>query len=147
MWQTAEEMFGRGCYNVFRRLDRHYRTNEGQAFEIGEKAILRRLFESDWNGGLRVQYSSRHWLNDIDRCVRTVAGEPFVPHTLEAALNAAFAKGASRVFEDEFLLIKGFGNGNAHLRFRRRDVLEKLNLVIAAYANNRGLPDARGRAA
>jgi hypothetical protein len=147
MWQTAEEMFGRGCYNVFRRLDRHYRTNQGQAFEIGEKAVLRRLFESDWNGGLRVQYSSRHWLNDIDRCVLTVAGKAFVPHALEAAINAAFAKGASRVFENGYLQIKGFANGNAHLRFKRRDVLEQLNRVIAAYADNRGLPDARGQAA
>jgi hypothetical protein len=147
MWQTAEEMFGRGCYNVFRGLDRHYRTNEGQAFEIGEKAVLRRLFESDWRGGLRVQYSSRHWLNDIDRCVLTMAGEPFVPHALEAALNAAFAKGASRVFENRFLQIKGFSNGNGHLRFKEREVLVKLNRVIAAYADHRGLPDARGRAA
>ena len=147
MFQAAEEMFGRGAYNVFRQLDRHYRTNDGQAFEVGRKSVLRRVFESDWNGGLRVRYDARHWVNDVDRVFTTLDGRQFTPHSLEAALNAALAKGASRVFENEFIRVRGFGNGNGHLWLKRDDLRERLNRVIAAYCHNNALPDARRRAA
>ena len=147
MFQEAEEMFGRGVYNVFRQLDRHYRTNAGQAFEVGRKSVLRRVFESDWNGGLRVRYDARHWVNDVDRVFTTLDGRPFTPHALEAALNAALAKGASRVFENEYFRVRGFRNGNGHMWLKRDDLREKLNRLIAAYCDHNALPDDRRRAA
>ena len=147
MHQQADEMFQRGVYNVFRKLDRCYRTNDAEPFRISRKNVLHWMFESDWDGGLRVNYHARATWNDLDRVMTTLDGKRFEAYRLEAAVNKAFARGAARVYEDQYFRIKGFKNQNAHLELRRADLLEKANQLIAAYCHGRGLADGRPRAA
>lgn len=140
MYQTADAMFARGVYNVFRRLDRHYRTNDREPFRLGPKAVIRGVVDTWARPRLSVCYRRSALLNDIDRVLRVLDGKTFVAHSFESALNAAWKHG--NTFEDDYVKVRAFGNGNAHIWFKREDLLERINDTIAAYCGGNALVDA-----
>ena len=144
MYQDAGSMFNRGLVNVFKKLDSSYRTNEKEAFKVGKKIVIRQMF-SNWLGTLSVNYgrysSGDGIINDLDRVFKVLAGDKHDPRGLEYAINAHFKKGVY-VYEDSYYRIKGFKNGNAHIEFKRDDLLEKANDIIADYYGGT-IPDAR----
>ncbi len=129
--QDAGKMFARGLVNVFRRLSRVHRTNTNSPFKVNEKAILPGMFRQRYDRGLEVSHYTHEYLNDIDRVIKTLAGETHHPRSLEMAVNAAMVDGS--VYEDAFYQIKGFGNGNMHMKFKRSDLLDKANRIIAEH--------------
>lgn len=147
MHQTADAMFARGVYNVFRQIKRgHYRTNEREPFEIGRKNILTGWFEPNWlRPGLHVSHWRADLINDVDRIVSVFSGRPYTARRLESALNGAFEDGTTSTYEDEQLRIRGFRNGNAHLTFRAPRTLEKINRTIAAYCGGSAIVDVKDK--
>lgn len=149
LFQEADKLFARGAVNVFRKLDKGYRTNEKDAFRLGPRAILHSIFQPAWKGGLQMRYG--HWasgqINDLDRVFRVLDGKKHAPQSLETAINAAFSESKSGpwVYEDEYFRIKGFLNGNAHFQFRREDLLEKANRMIGKFYGDRALAKGDGR--
>lgn len=148
--QNQDEMFARGVYNVFRQIHNWrgtYRTNTAQPFKIGHKVILEWWFELMWGGeGLQLRYSRRAVVNDIDRVLHVLDEKPFTPHSLESAINTHFKNwttGNRAPFENEYMQIKGFKNGNAHILFKDEDLLHKVNKQIAFYVDGNALPDGR----
>lgn len=137
-FQQADEIFARGIYNVFRRLDHKYRTNEKEPFVIGDKAILGYRFQHRFGGGIEIRHSCDQLFGDIDRVFKTLDGKPFIPRSLESAINAEM-KEPPYVYEDDYYQVKGFKNGNAHFKFKRADLLEKVNKIIAAYCGGNAL--------
>ncbi len=138
--QEADAMFVRGLVNVFRRLSGVHRTNTNSPFKVNARAILGGMVSLRWRGGLEVGYRCGGRLNDLDRVFKILAGETHQPRALEFAINAAFLAGNR--FEDDFYEIRGFRNGNMHLRFKRSDLLDKANRLIGEYYNGSAL--ARG---
>jgi hypothetical protein len=141
---NADSMFRRGVFNVFKLLSDTYRTNEREPFRIGQKVVMTTMVGMSVRRGLNIKTgwgtaSSR--LNDLDRVFQTLDGKQFLPHTLESAMNAAFEQGA--VFENENYRAKAFKNGNLHLEFKRKELLDKVNEEIAAFYSDGALPDAR----
>ncbi len=145
--QEADKMFARGAVNVFRKLDKAYRTNEKEPFRIGPRAILGSIFQARWSGGIEMRSGS--WasgqINDLDRVFRVLDGKPHAPQALEIAINAAFGgdKRGPWVYEDEYFRIKGFLNGNAHFAFLREDLLEKANRLIGKFYGDSALAQGR----
>lgn len=141
LYQTADEMFRRGVFNVFRQLSDDYRTNQKEPFRIGRK-IITYMVTPAHRGGLEIRYGqSSDRLNDIDRVFKTLDEKPFTPRSLEAEMNVALKK--REVFENEYYRAKGFQNGNIHLEFKRLDLLDKVNELIAEHYGANVLPDAR----
>lgn len=132
--QEAGAMFRRGIVNVFRNLSRNYQTNTAEPFRLGEKIICNCMVTNWHSPKLRVNYSNHasDRLNDIDRVFRTVDGQDFTPRGLEIAINAAWAEGGN-AFENEYFKIKGFKKGSMHIWFKRTDLLEKINELIAEH--------------
>jgi len=133
MYQQQDELFLRGMFNVFRQLNRNYRTNDRQRFEVGRKIIITCLFDTWWSGQgrLRVSHYKRAMLNDIDRCICVLMDEPYQEYSLEAAIQEALED--DDVFENQHLKIRGFRNGNGHLYFKDKKLLRKINQCIADY--------------
>lgn len=143
LFQDADDMFSRGLVNVFRRLNKRYRTND-QAFKLERKVVLTYIFQLNWSRGLRVHYGAGATgeLNDLDRVFHVLDGQKHSPRRLETALNAALECAAPWVYEDEYFQVKGYRNGNAHFVFKRADLIEKANKVIADYYGGRAIPNA-----
>lgn len=152
MYQERDELFARGVYNVFRSVDRKaWRTNEKEKFALGPKLVLEFWFQRRYKGGIEVRYGSDDVINDIDRCFRVLGGLPYRAGAWRDAMNAHFAEQVQRghagltehPFENELFKVRGFSNGNAHVWFLRRDLLDKVNETIGAYCDGRAVPDAR----
>lgn len=130
--QQTDLMFASGLYNVFSALSKHHRTNTREPFKVNSKAILEWATTS-WCGRIRLRYGSiNDQLNDIDRVIRTLDGKPHHAMALSTAINGAFAAGQP-AYEDAYYRIKGYKSGTLHIEFKRRDLLDKANRVIADY--------------
>jgi len=135
--QEADAMFVRGLVNVFRRLSKDHRTNTNSPFKVNDRAILPYMVSLRFRGGLEVNYRSSERLNDLDRVFKVLAGARHQPRVLEHAINAVFV--VDNRYEDDFYEIRGFRNGNMHLRFKRADLLEKANRLIGEYYDGNAL--------
>lgn len=144
--QQAEEMFARGVVNVFRGLSKLHRTNTNDTFKVNRRAIMAGIVKPRWGGGLEVAYGrARDELNDLDRVFRKTDGQQHHPRALETALNGALKD--SEVYEDDYFQMKGFGNGNLHVLFKRKDLLDQINKIIHDYHDGSAVAkDRPGRA-
>lgn len=141
----SEEMFRRGVFNVFRHLSDDYRRNRAEPFRIGSSIVMRSMVRPSFRRGLCISDSMNSYasntLNDIDRVVKTLDKQRFVPRSLEFAMNEVFENRG--VYEDEYYRAKSFKNGNLHLEFKRLDLLDLLNEQIADYYTYNALADGR----
>lgn len=141
MASQADTLFQRGIVNVFRRLSRNYKSHTNQPFVVPPKIIMSYSCRPDYGGGTawcHGQASDR--INDIDRVIKTLDGQKHIPRSAESAMNAAWRD--SDEFEDAYYKARCFRNQNVHLTFKRADLLEQANQLIADYYGNRALGDA-----
>lgn len=135
--QEAETMFARGLVNVFLRLSKHHRTNTNSPFKVNARAIIPYIVVSNWSRGRQLRYDASGQINDIDRVFKVLDGKKHDPRTLEFAINAALAH--LEVFDDDYYQVKGYGNGNMHMLFKRNDLLERANKIIHDYYHGTAL--------
>lgn len=130
----VDEMFARGLYELFCSRASHLTTNSREPFKLPRKIIWSYMVASEWVrwNGLRISHAVEPKINDLDRVLRTLAGEDFTPHSLSTKINSAWQTGDT--FEDDLLKVRGFRNGNIHVWIKRQDVIDKANRVIAEYA-------------
>ena len=105
-----------------------YKTNS--QFEIGERVVLTWMVERSF-GRWRVRYDREQNLLALENVFAIVGG--LVPQqagyysALSTAIKACppeSCHGATDLME-----FRGYGNGNLHLRFRRMDLVRRLNAV------------------
>lgn len=141
--ETAKLIFQRGLAETFSRLDKRFKSHD--AFKIGSRIILTHAFD---------QYGSwNHWsrttaeIKDVERVLAILSGKTPNPGALVAAIDASRTSYGPRqgTASTEYLTIRTFKNGNAHLWFTDPKLVEKLNLVLADYYGQ-VLPDAVGPA-
>lgn len=127
----AKLIFQRGLARVFTDLDRRFKSHD--AFKIGSRIILTRLFTEDgyWN----FHSSARETIADVERVFALLAGAAPNAGALVQAIDASRRGYGARqgVCESEYFRIRTFMNGNAHLWFTRDDLVEKANLTLADY--------------
>ncbi|WP_372397071.1 DUF4942 domain-containing protein [Azospirillum sp. HJ39] len=130
---TAESdtMFRQGVIDLFKGLDRKFASNP--AYRIGEKLIFARALSEHggWNhyGGRQAE------MRDLDRIFHLVDGKAPKDHRGDAA---AMVSQMSRqqhggTVETDYFEIRTFKNCNVHVRFRRPDLVAKVNQIIADY--------------
>lgn len=132
----AGTIFQRGVALAFSGLDRRFRSHDG--FKIGSRIVLSNAL-SDWGSWSR---SQDEVLRDVERAFYQLDGGKPQPEraggiigTWEIARRDAGSTLSRQAFEaeDEYFLIRSFKNGNVHLWFKRKDLVEKVNLLLAEY--------------
>lgn len=130
----AHVIFMRGIATAFSRLDRRFRSHDG--FKIGARMVLSHAFsEGFWN------HYAKHdeTLIDVERAFFQMDGKPQPDRAggiVGAIDTARSGRGwGNRAFtaETDYFRIVGYLNGNAHLWFNRKDLVTKVNQVLADY--------------
>lgn len=131
--QSKAEVFERGIINVFKSLSWDYKSNSPCMF--GKKIIVDGLVQYDrWGFHFR-HGRRREQLSDLDRMLNLLDGKP-VPENrndLAVRLDAHISKQHASVFEDEYVEIHYFQKGSGHIIFKRSDLVEKMNDIIAKH--------------
>jgi hypothetical protein len=127
----AGTIFKRGIATCFSKLDRRFRSHDG--WKLGSRIILTYVF--DGNGWWNYHGNHRDTFQDIERVFSVLDGNKPGYCTLNAALEEArgkqkFGARQTEVETDYFLVRK---NGNAHVWFKRDDLLGKVNQLLGEY--------------
>lgn len=138
-------LFRRGLVNAFRTLASEYRSHDG--FKVGPKVILSYGFQVYRDGGLgSFQVDAK--LRDVDRVFHVLDGKPAPEDHGAGACGAVRLAHGQRLTqaETDYFHLRWFGNGNLHIRFKRLDLLLKVNRIIAEhYGAAVGTSDGRAR--
>ncbi|HGL4548731.1 TPA: DUF4942 domain-containing protein [Klebsiella aerogenes] len=131
--QSKAEVFERGIINVFKSLSWDYKSNSPCMF--GKKIIVDGLVQYDrWGFHFR-HGRRREQLADLDRMLNLLDGKP-VPENrndLSVRLDAHISKQHASVYEDEYVEIRYFQKGTGHIIFKRSDLIDKMNGIVARH--------------
>jgi predicted RNA methylase len=128
-------IFRRGIAEMFSNLDRRFRSHSG--WKIGSRVILSRMFDD--NGWWNYHSDHRSTLQDIERTFlildgrKPVADYAGIVGVLENHRRLDGRGARQSEVESEFYTIRIFMNGNAHLWFKRDDLVAQANRMIGEY--------------
>lgn len=128
------EVFERGVINVFRGLSWDFKTNSPCKFRT--KIIVSGLVKYDrWGFGLNWGWQ-RDRLADLERMLMILDGKPVPDNRADVTRRLGDHIDANRHgprYEDEMFVIKYFQKGTAHITFKRSELVDKLNDIIARH--------------
>lgn len=123
------DMFERGVIACFKSLAWCYKTNLPQKF--GKRIVVRNI------SGVYYGDKKADELDDLVRVMAVLDGKPEPDHrngVRSALLSAGVRWNNPRaVVETEYLQIRCFKNNNGHVTFKRPDLVDKMNLIIAKH--------------
>lgn len=131
----ADMIWQRGIANAFSGLDRRFRSHDG--FKVGSRIILNRMVTSSWSGRIDTYGEQAERFRDIERAFRILDGvdpkdaQSTFLHTVNQGRSDRGAHQSEHVHD--YFKVRIFQNGNAHLWFTRKDLVEKVNKVLAHY--------------
>ena len=132
--QNKMEVFERGIINVFKGLSWDYKTNSPCSF--GKKIIINNLVTHNrWGFCLNWGWR-RDQLVDLERMLFLLDGKPIPDNRGDIStrlMEHIRDNLANETYEDEFFCIRYFQKGTAHLTFKRPELIEKMNDIIAKY--------------
>ncbi|TBE67450.1 DUF4942 domain-containing protein [Rhizobium ruizarguesonis] len=131
----AGMIFRRGIAEMFSNLDRRFRSHSG--WKIGGRVILNNMFGVDgwWN----YHRDHRSTLQDIERTFlildgrKPVADYAGIVGELDNTRRLDGRGARQTEVHSEFYTVRIFKNGNAHLWFKRDDLVTKANRMIGEY--------------
>lgn len=135
------EMFERGVIAVFKGLAWCYKTNLPQKF--GTRIVIKYLRSSvtggKWGGeggslGSIGSFSRTDALDDMARVFSVMDGkpEPDVRRGWYGRISDCRKVGDPDA-ADDYMSVRSFRNGNGHVTFKRPDLVDKMNLIIAKH--------------
>ncbi len=130
----ADMIFRRGLANAFSKLDRRFRSHDG--FKFGNRIILNSVFNE--NGRWSHYRHTQDTLIDVERALQILDGQTArafyggIVATIDRERENSWQARQSE-HEGEFFKIRIFKNGNAHLWFTRKDLLNKANKILGEW--------------
>ncbi|EAN8259650.1 DUF4942 domain-containing protein [Salmonella enterica] len=128
------KVFERGVINVFKGLSWDFKTNSPCKF--GVKIIVTGLVKYDrWGFGLNHGWQ-RDRLVDLERMLMILDEKPVPDNRADVTRRLGDHIDANRHaprYEDEMFVIKYFQKGTAHITFKRPELVDKLNDIIARH--------------
>lgn len=128
------EVFERGIINVFKGLAWDYKTNSPCSF--GKKIIINNLVTHNrWGFSLNWGWR-RDQLADLERMLFLLDGKSIPDNRGDVTMRLMehIRDNPSRnVYEDDFFSIRYFQKGTAHITFKRCDLTEKMNDIVAKH--------------
>lgn len=133
--QSKGEVFERGVINVFKSLSWDYKSNHPCKF--GKKVIVNNLVSyNQWGFSLNHNYR-RDQLADLERMLHLLDGKPLPDNrgdiTTRLYEHIRTHPQMARDYQDDYLSIKYFMKGSAHLTFKKPDLVEKMNDIVAKH--------------
>lgn len=124
LYAARAEMFERGVVECFRSLSWDYKTNNPCRF--GKRIIMGFFGALCWNA----DYRQCDRLDDLERVLHVLDQKPEPDHRQGwyGRLPVRLVQASS-----DYLTVKRFKNGNAHVHFRRADLVEQMNEIIARH--------------
>ncbi|WP_431821310.1 DUF4942 domain-containing protein [Burkholderia sp. F1] len=137
LYGARGDMFERGVLQCFRRLSWDYKTN--QPFKFGKRIIVKYLLP---------QGSTNHRvtdeLDDLIRVFSVLDGQPEPDHRHGAYCLISDAQCVRQTeAENAYFHLRWFKNGNGHLTFKRTELVEKMNKILAMHFPNALASEAR----
>ncbi len=130
--QNKDEVFERGVINLFRGLSWNYKTNCPCKF--GNKIIVNNLVRWDRWGLHLITGQQADRLADLERMLHLFSGKPIPDNreniTIHLDDHIRSLQG-KECYEDEMFIIKYFKKGSAHITFRKPELVDRLNDIIA----------------
>ncbi|ETS32579.1 restriction endonuclease subunit M [Photorhabdus temperata] len=128
------DVFERGIINVFKGLSWDYKTNS--PFSFGKKIIINNLVTHNrWGFSLSWGWR-RDQLADLERMLFLLDGKPISDNRGDISIRLMEHirdNPAKEVYEDEFFSIRYYQKGTAHLTFKRLELVERMNDIIAKH--------------
>ncbi|HFQ6857767.1 TPA: DUF4942 domain-containing protein [Enterobacter cloacae] len=128
------DVFERGILNVFKGLSWDYKTNSPCSF--GKKVIVNNLVTHNrWGFSLNWGWR-RDQLADLERMLFLLDGKPIPDNRGDVTIRLMdhIRDNPSKdIYEDDFFSIRYFRKGTAHITFKRCDLTEKMNDIVAKY--------------
>lgn len=135
--QSKAEVFERGIINVFKALSWNYKTNNPCFF--GKKIIINNLVTHNrWGFSLTWGFR-RDQLADLERMLYLLDGKAIPDNCGDISINLMNHirdNPAKDVYDDAYFSIRYFQKGTAHLTFKRPELVEKMNDIIARHYPN-----------
>ncbi|EJM5006903.1 DUF4942 domain-containing protein [Salmonella enterica] len=132
--QSKDEVFERGVINVFKGLSWDYKSNSPCKF--GPKIIVNGLIKYDrWGYSLNWSWQ-RDQLADLERMLMLLDGKPVPDNRADVTRRLGdhiHENKGSNSYEDEMFKIKYFQKGTAHIIFKRPELVDSLNDIIARH--------------
>lgn len=120
-------MFERGVLQCFQRLSWNYSTNE--PFKFGKRIIVRYLLSQGSSN-----YHVTNELDDLTRVFSVLDGEPEPDHRHGmSSLISNSQRQRKTEAENCYFHLRWFKNGNGHLTFKRADLVDRMNLILAKH--------------
>ncbi|MFV5240339.1 DUF4942 domain-containing protein [Enterobacter mori] len=131
---NKQEVFERGIINVFRGLSWDYKTNNPCYF--GKKIIVNNLVKHDrWGYSLNWGWRSDQ-LADLERMLYLLDGKTIPDNRHDVSIRFMdFVRDNPhrQVFEDDLFTIRYFQKGSGHITFKRLDLVDKMNDIVAKH--------------
>ena len=128
------DVFERGIINVFRGLSWDYKTNSPCRF--GKKIIINNLVKHNrWGFSLNWGWR-RDQLADLERMLFLLDGKPIPDNRGDVTtrlMEHIRDHPSVQSYVDDFFSIRYFQKGTAHLTFKRPELIEKMNDIIAKH--------------
>lgn len=131
---NKRDVFERGIINVFKGLSWDYKTNNPCYF--GKKIIVNNLVKHDrWGYSLNLGWR-RDQLADLERMLYLLDGKAIPDNRHDVSIRFMdFVRDNphQQIFEDELFTIRYFQKGSGHITFKRLDLVEKMNDIVAKH--------------
>ncbi len=132
--QNKDEVFERGVINLFRGLSWNYKTNCPCKF--GNKIIVNNLVRWDRWGLHLITGQQADRLADLGKNAASVQRQTDPrqqgKHNYSSGRTYPVSSG-KECHEDEMFIIKYFKKGSAHITFRKPELVDRLNDIIAKH--------------
>ena len=129
-----QAVFERGVINVFKALSWDYKTNSPCRF--GKKIIMDGLVSYNRWGFSFTHGYRRDQIVDLERMLTLLDGKLLPDNRADIACRLSdhiCQKRTAAVYEDELFRINYFQKGSAHIAFKRPELIERLNDIIARH--------------
>ena len=135
--KSKAEVFERGIINVFKALSWNYKTNNPCFF--GKKIIINNLVTHNrWGFSLTWGFR-RDQLADLERMLYLLDGKAIPDNRGDISINLMnhFRDNPGKdSYDDSYFSIRYFQKGTAHLTFKRSELVDKMNDIIAKHYPN-----------
>ncbi|EPA3184919.1 DUF4942 domain-containing protein, partial [Shigella sonnei] len=129
------QTFEQGLIDVYRKLSWDYRTNN--PCRLGKRIIIENLLYRWSNGRVTLDCCGREALDDLVRPFYLLEGRnvPDFRSSIGAQYGEFLGNGdnVGKLLEGEYFTVRGYQKGTVHIVFKRSDLVEKLNDIIARH--------------
>ena len=128
LYERRDTILANSLINVFRSLTRRYKSND--KLKLTDKRIIIYIGKGFSRSS---DYTDK--LTDLDRIFHFLDGQTMTTHRPET-LGYRACYGNEDELENAYFRIRIFKNGNAHIYFKRKDLIDQCNRLIAYHYKN-----------